>query len=88
MWVELVMSSTDWMSLPFWTIRDWSALKYGSEKVTFCERAGVIVADEATMSNLPACWSEKIVPNEVSSQCVFNPSLPAIASTRSTSKPV
>ena len=56
--------------------------------MTFCARAGVIVVDEATMSNLPACWSEKIVPKAVSTHFGCRLSFLAIASIRSTSKPV
>ena len=53
------------MSLPCFTISDWSAGKYGSEKSTSFLRSGVIVAAEATMSNLPCARSRKIVSNGV-----------------------
>ena len=75
------------MSLPFFTISDWSAGKYGSEKSTFFSRSGVIVAAEATMSNLPWARLRKIGSNGVFTNRASRSSRFAISFTMSTSKP-
>ena len=75
------------MSLPRFTISDWSAGKYGSEKSTVFSRSGVIVAADATMSNRPCARLRKIGSNGVFTNFASRSSRFAISFTTSTSKP-